>query len=288
MIELIRKFGEELEFQRHNTFGWLTTNLQLLGTGIYCKAQLKLQFSEDYIKKVANQTKMKIHSINSSEIETDEDNKLIVELTNWQAFGISEFECVKLFYDGIKDFIQKLENNEVENVCVDMADEIEHQKSDDIANADNSKFNENDEAVGTEKPDFIENETTKNDENLELNNENENQVDEVNIPNVESLENCADTENVPSNISEDNNNNNGHDNRVDNDEMALGDENIATSLQTNDDKNTTNVTEGEIVNDDNHEHINSDTNEANLTEIESPNDTEDQDEEVVEQLLAVG
>lgn len=114
LVQLIGKFSNGLEFERHDKFGWLMTNLEMLGTGIRCKINVKLKQPVDCIKGICEK-----NCIKTTQNAHDVGNEFILELTNQKTFGLSEFECVKAFYDGVKEILQILAESESKTETID-------------------------------------------------------------------------------------------------------------------------------------------------------------------------
>lgn len=109
MIATVGQFSNGLEFERNDKFGWLTANIETLGSGICCKICLKLKQPVECIEEICETSRIQMKPIKK------EINGYIVELTNRCTFGMSEFECVKAFYDSVKEIIQMTAENEVQN-----------------------------------------------------------------------------------------------------------------------------------------------------------------------------
>lgn len=252
MKELVEKFSDGLDFDRSEKFGWLTSNLQTLGSGICCKIRLKCIEPMDCIDEICAKSRIKITRID----ETNAVNDHLIELSSLRTFGVSEFECVKSFYDGVKEIIETLENNEMVTETVnENVDELNTQ----LGNSD--KMNTN--------PD----ETTPIESSSQQNKEN----NEVNAA-EESVENEQPTAEINENQ----------------DEKSTNDENVANPPEHNGDaieNNADNLAEGEkltdgdTVDENNQNDVNeanpseTNQNEANSNETETsdkPNDSADQ------------
>lgn len=109
MIATVGQFSNGLEFERNDKFGWLTANIETLGSGICCKICLKLKQPVECIKEICETSRIQMKPIKKGE------NGYTVELTNRCTFGMSEFECVKAFYDSVKKIIQMTAEIEVQN-----------------------------------------------------------------------------------------------------------------------------------------------------------------------------
>ncbi|XP_031621141.1 arginine kinase-like [Contarinia nasturtii] len=250
LTDLVDKFSNGLEFERNERFGWLTANIEALGTGICCKIRLKLKQTTDCIEEICKKLRIKITPI---EVE----NECIVELTNGgRTFGVSEFECVKVFYDGIKEILQILSENQVhaetneEHKTVIESNsqeprENENEVNNEVSNADVKM--ENEQSV-------VENDATKNERNCD--------------------EPKAEGENIPIELSNTDEGNN---------EKSQSDENVANLPQTsdtNDDNINKMSVEAEQIEKDT---IENDETQANQRETEAPEETDDTDKQSVEE-----
>lgn len=279
LIEFVEKFSNGLSFERSDRFGWITANLQTLGSGICCKIRLKHDEPINCINGICTKNGIKVTSID----ENTTDNVHFIELSNRRTFGVSEFECIKSFYDAFKEAIEILENNE-------SAEEIPDKNVDDL----NSKQPENsdetnnkpDDTVDTNGNIPVEDSTQKEEEHKEEEH-NEVETTEKNEENVqnEQLTNESDK---------------------DQDEKPLNDENMGNSTEPNADaneNNTDNLAEGEKSNEGDTDSVNNkneeneanpnetNQNEANSNETETsdkPNDTEDQNSQPTEEQTTEG
>lgn len=211
LIELIGKYGNGLEFERHERYGWLTTNLELLGTGLCCKLCLKLKQSAfDCIRNVCEKSRIKIIPIHITE-----ENEHIIELTNRNTFGMNEFECVKAFYDSVKGIIQTLVKcglqSDVQNEMLESQKGTEneneiHLETENKSNSPkvcentseaNDDKNEGDKSVENEQSPDPDDDATKNGENNEQQKGDEDNVQNEPVSNTEksNVENPSNKEN---------------------------------------------------------------------------------------------
>lgn len=153
------KFSNQLEFERSDRYGWVTMNINLLGTGICCKIRSKLQHSLDHIENIAQKSCVKINSIDANECE----NGFIVELINQRTFGLSEFECIQQFYNNIRKFMEMIET---QNDTIEKSNEIDTRELCENANELN-EGNVNADINGTENPAANENNIPNQDEQSE-------------------------------------------------------------------------------------------------------------------------
>lgn len=182
LIELIGKFSNGLEFERHDKFGWLTSNLELLGSGLYCKVCLKFKQRIDCIKELCDKLRIKITPINITV-----ENEQIVELISQHTFGVSEFECVKAFYDSIKEVIKTLVECGMQNDTENEQENLtQHETTLENVNESNSQElcenscdvnNDGDKSKEIEQCPVVEDDAIKNSGN------NEQQGDDENIQN---------------------------------------------------------------------------------------------------------
>lgn len=281
LIELVAKFSGGLDFERNDKLGWLTTNLELLGTGIYCKAYLKLQHSENRIKSVAETSGIKVTSIDVMQTGNELENGFNVELSNRKVFGVSEFECVKLFYEGINKFLQMLENGEVQDETVDEPNEMDSKVACEI----DSKANEGDVTGETEQPISVENDAPKDGEPKS---DTENQNNDENVRGVENTANTENDQNEPLTNTEEVNEENDKGN---NEGKPSGDENVPIPSEPNNEDDTDNIAEGEKVNDEKLENNEIDPKDSNQTEMECSaqlENAEEQGEKVAEEQPTEG
>lgn len=254
LIEFAEKFSNDLSFERSDRFGWITANLQTLGSGICCKIRLKHDKSIDCINEICTKNGIKVTSID----ENTADNVHFIELSNRRTFGVSEFECIKSFYDAFKEAIEILENNElVEEIPDKIVNDLNSKQT---GNSEETNNKPND-TVDTDENISIEDSTQKNDEHNEVKATENN---EKNVQN-EQLTNESDK---------------------DEDEKPLNDKNLGNSIEPNADaneNNTDNLAEGEKSNEGDTDSVNNknDETEANLNETNqneaNSNETETSD-----------
>lgn len=277
LIALIGKFSNGLDFERSDKYGWVTMNINLLGTGICCKIRLKLHQNAKHIETVAQKSGIKFNIMDANQCE---NGFVIVELTNQRTFGLSEFQCVQQFYDGIKKFMEMMENVEMQNDIAEKSNEI-----DAIELSKNVNESNENNIDGVEQPAANENDTPNQDEQGEReidtekneNDETENTVENTDCnEKAENVDNADTAQNDPNetlpNVEE---------------KTTAGDEDNATNIlgPNNTNENATNNTdENEIANEE--KKINEITettapiepNEMeNIASEQQPNSTEDQD-----------
>lgn len=184
LITLIGKFSNGLDFERSDKYGWLTMNINLLGTGMCCKMRLKLQHTTEHIENVALKSGIKINFMDdANQCETG----FIVELTNPRTFGLSEFECVQQFYDGIKKFMEMIENVGMQNDIAEKSNEIDtHELCKNANELNESHENE----IASEQPAANESDTPNQDE------EGEREIDTEKHENVENAEHVEDIDGI--------------------------------------------------------------------------------------------
>lgn len=263
------KFSDGIDFERSDKYGWVTMNINLLGTGICCKIRLKLQHSLDHIENIAQRSGIKINLIDANQCE----NGFIVELINQRSFGLSEFACVQQFYKNIKKFMEMMETVETQNDTVEKSNEINTCESN--KNVDeSSEANVEADINETENPTANENDTPNQDEQSEQKIDTENPE---NVGNAEMVDTNIDTAQNDSNEAVANTEGNIDEKTTDGDNTT----NILESNNTNE-HNTDNTVENEMVEEEKKmdeiaETAPNEPNEMENIAPEQPIPTEDQD-----------
>lgn len=277
LIALIGKFSSGLDVERSDKFGWLTNNLEILGTGICCKAILKLKQPIERIEKTVEKSKVKIASINATEVE----NEQIVILTSQPSFGLSEFECCKSFYGNVKEMLETLEETNNENG--DEQNEINSQEAREVANETEVSAGarqEVEEEKNQESPPPLEDIPNEAENNEQI-------IDENHDDNGENAQNPNENaaESTEDNKNEENEQNEQTMSADENNEGKLAtNEKIANPFESNNanENNTDNLAEGEKVDGgdkaENNETITNETNQE-TDAADKPNNTEDAKEE---------
>lgn len=266
LIELIGKYGNGLAFERHERYGWLTTNLELLGTGLRCTVCLKLKQSADCIRDVCEKSRIKI-----TPIRVTEQNEHIIELKNRNAFGMTEFECVKAFYDSVKGIMQTLVEcglqSDVQNgMQIEMRETQKGTTNDNETNVEaetqsnspklcenpsEGDKNEGDKRVGNEQSPAVGDDTTKNAENNEQPKGDEDNVQNEPVSNTQegNLENASNEENAanPHEPSENDTDNLDKGEKVNEDAVKGTNQNAETiECEANQNENETDQNQNEI------------------------------------------
>lgn len=261
LVKLIQTFGSDLEFERNDKFGWLTSNLESVGTGICCKIRLKFKQPFDSLEKICNESHIKINSFNSNDTEN------VIELTNLRAFGFSEFECVHVFYESVKRILQILRENEAQIKSIQQnTNESNSPEVDDNRNEVNNENNGNEINAENEQLANVASENVENDE-MKIEEKTDDETQEKTEVENASNEQMANEETV-------------NNEKLDEENVTNAPEPIASN------ENTDNLAERVIKGNDaieNDEANPNDTNEneANQNETETPNKPDDTANQVV-------
>lgn len=108
---------EELEFISHGKFGWLTMCPANIGTALNCHVRMKLNKPTDYLKEIGEQYHLVLTDVSGVECA---ENECIIDVSNERVFGLSEFDCMKTVYYGVKEIIRR---NSSEIQTADVAEE---------------------------------------------------------------------------------------------------------------------------------------------------------------------
>lgn len=88
-----------MEFVRHERFGWLTMCPSKIGTTIQCEVSMKIEQSMiEKVEEICDKFQLKTNAIGENAIE----------ISNKRCFGLSEFDCVKGVYYGVKEIVRLL------------------------------------------------------------------------------------------------------------------------------------------------------------------------------------
>lgn len=274
VIALIGKFGNGLDFERSEKYGWLTKNINLLGTGLCCKIRMNLQHTVEHIETFAQKSGIKINSVNTKQ---SKDGFNIVDLTNRRTFGLSEFECVQQFYDGIKRFLEiQTVNVEPHADTVEDSTEIDTNKL--CANANESSDSHKSEVDVDEAKQHAEsnlsNQNAANEQKINVEaHESDGNVEEADV--VDNTDTVQANTNEPSADVEETN---------DGKSAAADEDNTTNELEPNNsnENNADNTEEKEIVNDEEEMTEITETAPIELNGMENeadapPNPMEDQD-----------
>lgn len=108
---LVEKFGEGLKFERNDKFGWLTTNLNRLGTTLSGHIKFRLGNKPiECLKNICQKYKIGIRLID------DLDGAQVVELSSQASFGLTEIEYAKTVYGHFKEVLDVLESGNEESI----------------------------------------------------------------------------------------------------------------------------------------------------------------------------
>lgn len=281
LIALIGKFSNGLDFERSDKYGWLTMNINLMGTGVCCKIRMKFEQSAQHIENVAQKSGIKINLVDANQCE---NGFIIAELTNQRTFGMSEYQCVQQFYDGIKKFMEMLENVEMENDIAEKSNVIDTPELCKNANESNESNIE-----GAEQPAANESDTPNQDEQGEQKIDTEQHETDENVENAERIENTENNEKAEIVDSADTAECEPNETLANAEEIIDGkttadDEDNAANILVPNDTNENNTNENEIANEE--EQITEITETAapiepnemeNVESEQQPNSTEDQD-----------
>lgn len=104
LISAVRKLEEEIEFASHDKFGWLTVCPSTIGTALNCHVRMKLNGAADYLEDISEQFHLVITHVMGTECAEDER---VINISNKRVFGLSEFDCMKTVYYGVKEIIRR-------------------------------------------------------------------------------------------------------------------------------------------------------------------------------------
>lgn len=116
LISAVRKLEKELDFATHDKFGWLTLSPCNIGTTLNCHVRMKLNKPTDYLQEICEQ----FHLI-ATDVEGIEcaENDCIIDISNKRVFGLSEFDCMKTVYFGVKEIIRRNSNESQTEVAAE-------------------------------------------------------------------------------------------------------------------------------------------------------------------------
>lgn len=139
---LVEKFGEALKFERNDKFGWLTTNLNRLGTTLNCRIKYRLDDKPiACLRNICQIYQIEIRLLNEL------DGGQVVELSSQASFGLTEIEYVKTFYGHLKQVLGALESGNEKspgNNCDD--DTVNGTNPDKELDPDENEVNQNSES----------------------------------------------------------------------------------------------------------------------------------------------
>lgn len=110
LVNLIHKVDDKLNFDWSDKYGWLTINPFNIGSSIRCKVRIQYAGATEALAKFCKLNDIQL-------VILSENDAQIVEVTNGKVFELSEFDCLKLFYDNLTALIEMLANeqNDQEN-----------------------------------------------------------------------------------------------------------------------------------------------------------------------------
>lgn len=248
--------GNNLSYKRDERYGWLNVNPFNLGSAIHC--HIRMHFNEQIcinsLKEICEKLNIKMEIIGDS-------NERTVELVNEKVFGFSEFDCMKAFYDSVKEIIQTIEKG-IETTVLENEENDGEQPA--VSDGGTQEHNSNDKTQDIETVSAVENveiEQTIEEANEEINenvaaNNNDNSQDEQN--------------DQPTNV-DDNNLNKNHNSDENNEQLESNNENTEIEEPTNIDANLND--ENDIENSEkNNEQIEGNIENAENNEENIPND----------------
>lgn len=104
LIAAVRKLEPELEFTRNDKFGWLTMDPSTVGTTLNCHVRMKLKMPLDYLKEIGEQFHLIVAGVTGVACA---EHECIIDISNKRVFGLSEFDCMKTVYYGVKEIVRR-------------------------------------------------------------------------------------------------------------------------------------------------------------------------------------
>lgn len=222
LVALVTRLSDRLEFARHEKLGWLTTGPANVGTTLLCQVILKVNNPVEYLKEICGARNIDIESLESCGEQKCEENERFVRLKNQRNFACTEFECIKMFYDNLKEVIQAIDGNTEKQTDANDSGAMEANET--VNEQENNNENEPSgacDAENGEKVDIPEtnepNESTTNEDNNNAEEDKEND-ETANIENAEE-------EKADEGATADNNDNNQQETENENAEQAIEQEN---------------------------------------------------------------
>lgn len=124
LVLAVRKLEGEIEFASHDKFGWLTVCPSTIGTALDCHVRMKLIGPADYLGDISEQFHLLVTDVTGTECA---EKERVIDISNKRVFGLSEFDCMKSVYYGIKEIIRR---NSTEGETDVVAEEIPATTSD--------------------------------------------------------------------------------------------------------------------------------------------------------------
>lgn len=105
LIKGVKAIQNKVPFSRDDRLGWLTFCPTNLGTTVRASAHIKLPkvSAKPDFKKICDELKLQIRGIHG---EHSESAGGVYDISNKARLGLTEFEAVKQFYDGVKHLIE--------------------------------------------------------------------------------------------------------------------------------------------------------------------------------------
>jgi len=105
LIKGVKAIGSHIPFSRDDRLGWLTFCPTNLGTTVRASVHIKLPkiSATPEFKKVCDELGLQIRGIHGEHTETEGG---IYDVSNKARLGVTEYQCVKQMYDGVKKLIE--------------------------------------------------------------------------------------------------------------------------------------------------------------------------------------
>jgi len=105
LIRGVKAIGSQIPFSRDDRLGWLTFCPTNLGTTVRASVHIKLPkiSATPEFKKVCDELGLQIRGIHGEHTETEGG---IYDVSNKARLGVTEYQCVKQMYDGVKKLIE--------------------------------------------------------------------------------------------------------------------------------------------------------------------------------------
>lgn len=78
-----------------------------VGTALCCCVRMKLNKPTDYLEEIAEQFQLILSEVENVACDP---NELVIDISNKRVFGLSEFDCMKTVYYGVKEIIRRNRN----------------------------------------------------------------------------------------------------------------------------------------------------------------------------------
>lgn len=190
--------GNNLSYKRNERYGWLTVNPFNLGSAVHCRVRMHFneQICINSLKEICEKLDIQIEVM-------DDCNECTVDFVNDKVFGFSEFDCMKTFYDSMKEIIETIEKG-IETAVLENDDEKYA-----VPNSEMQEQNSNDKTQDIETVSAVENVEIQQTIEEELNGNTNDSADDVEANNNdkspnEKIENTESNE--PTNVVHDDSN----------------------------------------------------------------------------------